>query len=686
MLIDLKVPYPRVVAVAIAVALACTMTLHAQEQSAEPTPQPAARFAMEIVVTPERGETPRTLVPAAIVAIDAPALTRIPAQDLSEVISTLPGVAVARAQFAAGRPIVSARGFFGGGEAEYVGLLVDGVRVGHVESGLVEWSLVPASSMRRLEALRGPGASEYGDSAIGGMIQVFTARPGGEARVSAGSFGTVAGDGSWGHRASGATFVLSGAARRTDGAFAHSAANQLVGAGSAEGAVRDFTWRFSASGHDQEREEPGALSREAFARAPQGSDPLFRFDSLDQRALSTAFTLRHSTLPGRPVARVHVNYRVEDTIRTILLVPELGDRQARAVSALTLGGSVDGEHVFDGARPTTVRFGAEITRERLETSYSRVAENGASQLPDAAVDGYRIRLGGFVSGAWQPARRVRLSAAVRRDTVEDEGFTSNDSSASNGAWSPRAGITVQLNESGTVTLFGQASKAFKAPTLDQLFDPRPFPDFRGGTFVLSNRTLVPMRAANLEVGVSGGGAVRWTALAYRMAVEDEIDFDVRTFSYANIGPSRHVGAEIDVAAAGWRRVRPSVSYALSRVTRADGELQLKNVPQHRVSLAVDLDLLWALGAHARLSHWAGAFLDDENVFSTEWPGDARRARPAIHRPRPGVRGCVQPAERSLRGVRLHARGLQGPSRAIRLSGSTAKPESGTHVLLLTPSP
>jgi len=48
---------------------------------------------------------------------------------------------------------------------------------------------------------------------------------------------------------------------------------------------------------------------------------------------------------------------------------------------------------------------------------------------------------------------------------------------------------------------------------------------------------------NIEGGISAGTRVRWSAVVYRMAVADEIDFDIRSFSYANIGRSRHAGLE-----------------------------------------------------------------------------------------------------------------------------------------------
>jgi outer membrane receptor for ferric coprogen and ferric-rhodotorulic acid len=104
-----------------------------------------------------------------------------------------------------------------------------------------------------------------------------------------------------------------------------------------------------------------------------------------------------------------------------------------------------------------------------------------------------------------------------------------------------------------------------------------------------------------------------------MTVDNEIDFDVRTFSYANIGQSRHVGAELEAEGRWWSRVRPSVSYALARVTDLSSDLQLKNVPRHFFTLGSSLDLPWAIGAYVRYNRAWGAFLDDANAFPIDGP-------------------------------------------------------------------
>jgi outer membrane cobalamin receptor len=60
-------------------------------QVATPTPQ----FREEIVVTPERGETPKTAVPVATSVLDAAALAALPAAHLSEMLPFIAGFVTA---------------------------------------------------------------------------------------------------------------------------------------------------------------------------------------------------------------------------------------------------------------------------------------------------------------------------------------------------------------------------------------------------------------------------------------------------------------------------------------------------------------------------------------------------------------------------------------------------------------
>jgi outer membrane receptor protein involved in Fe transport len=208
--------------------------------------------------------------------------------------------------------------------------------------------------------------------------------------------------------------------------------------------------------------------------------------------------------------------------------------------------------------------------------------------------------------------RTTVQGGVRWDMLRDD--LSERRAASHEAWSPRVGATVAVGHG--LTVFGQASRAFKAPTLDQLFDPRPFPDFQGGTFVISSSVLRPQRAGNLEGGIRQTTAKhRWEGVVYRMNVGDEIDFDPATFTYANIGRSVHEGIEFDAATFRSSPVSMGANYTWTRVAAESvgAGAQLKNIPRHLLRPDVTIRTANGIVIHARYTLTAGAFADDGNA-------------------------------------------------------------------------
>jgi outer membrane receptor protein involved in Fe transport len=590
----------------------------AQEAGGAPTPIAQPRFATEVVVTPERGETPRAQVPAATAVLEQRDIEMLPIAHPGELTAYLPGFFAVRPEFHAGRPVLSARGFFGGGEAEYVRLLVDGVPVADAESGLIDWSSIALGAIARVEAARGPGATFYGDSAVGGVIQVFTKAGGarGQGAISGGSFATVDGDVTYGGRARAVGYMMSGAGRRTDGAFEHGAANEAQGGLSLDGRMKGLSWRWNVEADARMREDPGALTRTQAALDPTASDPLYRFDRTERTGGSTAVALRHDSA-FHPQGRVYVRWRDDELLRTIPLFPGFGDRGARDLSGVTIGGSLDGERTIASRRPATLRFGLDLALDDVDAAYASVSDTGAIGAPGGEIAGRRLRSGIFVASMIDLTSRLRMAAGVRRDSVDDRGFGGlADGTADQTAWSPRLGVVARLSERHGISAFAQVARAFKAPTLDQRFDRRPYPDFRGGTFTISNPALTPQRAVNVEGGASGGGPLRWSALVYQMMVDDEIDFDARTFSYANIGESVHRGLEVELEGA-WTRFRPIFSYGLVHVVAEGGDTQLKNVPRHVVRAGANGELPGAVTGYVRFTRTAGGVIDDEGVVRLE---------------------------------------------------------------------
>jgi outer membrane receptor protein involved in Fe transport len=106
-------------------------------------------------------------------------------------------------------------------------------------------------------------------------------------------------------------------------------------------------------------------------------------------------------------------------------------------------------------------------------------------------------------------------------------------------------------------------------------------------------------------------------VAYRMNVRDEIDFDPQTFTYRNIGSSRHRGVEASVRMMKTLRVSPEVTYAWTHVVDgATPDRQLKNIPEHTAQLVLHARISERTRADAVYRYRSAFTLDDEGAFST----------------------------------------------------------------------
>jgi len=596
------------------------VVLHALLLQAAPGP-PVVRE--NVVVTAERALEPRESVPAAVSVLTREEIERLPAQDLGELLRYLPGFHVNFGTPFGGAPMVSARGFFGGGEAEYVQLLVDGVPVSDVESGLADWRGIRASDVERVEALRGPASALYGDTALGGLIQVFTRRargePGGRVSSSGGSFGSFGADASGSFPAGAATLGVAATASRTDGFREHAAMEEGGADLSLQVPAGSGSWTLALSGSSRDREEPGPRTAESLAHERFGSDPLFRFDRDETRRGRASLSFRGGgeTAPLR--GHLYGALRDTEATRTLLVAAGAGDRIFRSIESDALGGSFEAEKSFArGTREARVVAGLDFARESLDSAYRLIGDGGGRGSEVARVSGRRHRLGLFFSGAWEPVSRLRLTVGARWDSIADRFGSAGD--ASRRAWSPRAGLTVRIGrlDANPVSVFVQASRAFKAPTVDQLFDPRPFPDFSGGTFEISNPRLRPQRAKTVEAGVSRRtGSSSLEVVVYRTEVDDEIDFDTATFRYANIGRTRHEGVEASARLLASGPVSPFVSWSWNRTEPLEGEnrgRQLKNVPEHLVRPGITVALPGVTRFEAAATILTGRYLDDAHRF------------------------------------------------------------------------
>ena len=146
-----------------------------------------------IVVTASRMPTRYNQLIADVSVVDQEKIQEYgAAAQISDVLANEPGITVQTSGGLGSQTTVSMRGMKNGQSL----LLVDGMRIDSATSGGATWAYVPLQQIGRMEIVRGPSATMYGSDAMGGVVQLFTRKGEGAAKIYAdagyGTYGTSA--------------------------------------------------------------------------------------------------------------------------------------------------------------------------------------------------------------------------------------------------------------------------------------------------------------------------------------------------------------------------------------------------------------------------------------------------------------------------------------------------------------
>ncbi|ALM85062.1 TonB-dependent siderophore receptor [Bordetella sp. N] len=148
--------------------LACLAPAWAwSQQTAAPVPQ-----LDTVVVTATRNVQPLKDVLGDVTVIGSEELQSAGQSSLAEVLSHSHGIEYSNN----GGPQTVTSLFVRGANSNQTLVLVDGQRINNATNGLAALNALPASSIDRVEIVRGAASSLYGSDAIGGVINVITKR------------------------------------------------------------------------------------------------------------------------------------------------------------------------------------------------------------------------------------------------------------------------------------------------------------------------------------------------------------------------------------------------------------------------------------------------------------------------------------------------------------------------------
>ena len=134
-----------------------------------------------VVVTASRAEQTARMAPASVSVLSEAEIAARAPLTFDQAIETVPGLAAFRSTGGISVQSIQIRGssdVAGGGVGNRVLLLIDGRPALTSDSGGAFWSLVPVPFIDHVEVVKGAFSSLYGSTAMGGVINVITKRPG----------------------------------------------------------------------------------------------------------------------------------------------------------------------------------------------------------------------------------------------------------------------------------------------------------------------------------------------------------------------------------------------------------------------------------------------------------------------------------------------------------------------------
>ncbi|MDX1546629.1 MAG: TonB-dependent receptor [Rhodothermales bacterium] len=594
-----------------------------------------------VVVTADRAAGRLASSTAAVSVLRGEVLEQRPARTLADVLEQTPGFAFLRLDGLGYAPQASVRGFYGGGEAEYVVVLLDGRPVNDLASGLVGWTELPMVGVEAVEVLRGGASSLYGDAAIGGVINLVTDRsgaPGGRLRLAGGSYGAFSGAASAQGRLGGRRATAYADAQRTDGFRDH--AERVFANVGASVALLDGarTLTLSTRHHVSMADEPGPLRAAVAEDDPTVTSPFFRFDEAEERTHRLA--LDGTAALGERVAvegALTGELRHADAIRTIPLSPDFADTKNRVLDARRLLGTAQ---MTVGGLPLSGRLvaGVDASTGALDSRYFQFVTGGQEDYQQATgtrgpldAEGTATRRAGaaFAQLDLQPTPRLRLSLGARLDALRDAfepEAGGEETTATHSAFSPKAGANLRYVQTARHAghVYANVGRSFKAPTLDQLFDRRTFPvPFPPFAVTISNAELVPQTGVHLEAGfyhraeIAPRLAAELSVAVYQIDMEDELDFSFEEFRTVNIAESRHRGVEAGLTLYLGEGVTAFGNYTLQNVTAENGPNEgnyVKAIPRDFVSAGLSARHRSGVGGAVTLRSAQRIVLDDANTI------------------------------------------------------------------------
>jgi iron complex outermembrane receptor protein len=537
-------------------------------------------------------------------------------------LASVPGVHLFDQSGSESQGSVEARGFASQGTSSHMLVLIDEVPINEFESDRVDWNLLAQSQVERIEFLRGPASFLYGNESMAGVVNLVTRVPNlgttGWVEGRGGDFGRAGGAGGVSWRDEKTTASLSGEFSALDGYRDHSERHDGGGYGVVRTALTSkLALVARALLQRAEQDIPGPLPNPTWQDDPKvAGTPL---DDRDATTFTGGLELdAQATDELGFVGFVSTDVRNEDATETIVPTGTLN----RSSDITAIRGEVRAHWQPKNLPLPHLLVGAEIENGTLESRYSDPSSGGVQV---GAGDVERRSGAVYALAVARLHERLELTAGLRGDWLRSSLDVPDDGSPRGPnddlrAWSPTVGLNWALPNSGNA--YVSYAHAFKAPTLEQLYDQRPYDlDGPGGfpPITITNHALTPQRGEHWDLGARTplGPKVTLDGALYYARSRNEIGFDLANFRYSSIDKSTHAGVEAGLATqlSSWALGR--LSYAGTSATFDGGPhdgKQINTVPEHQIFASAVMRHPWNGSVTVELTYVMDQWIDEDNVY------------------------------------------------------------------------
>ena len=553
--------------------------LSAAQILALPAAAQAQDYGDDIVVLASGFAQPAMETGQAITVVTRDRIDELQSATVADVLRTIPSISVAQRGPVGGQTSVFVRG----GNSSQTLVLIDGVRVNDPSSpnAAFDFGGLITGNVTRVEVLRGPNSIIWGSQAIGGVINIETAKPASGFVVTGGaeygSHDTFQANVNVAGVTGPVRYSLGGAFRRTDGFSMFPGGDERDGSRQAmfNGQVEVEL----ASNLQLDLRGSYSKTRNSYDSAwSGGAESLPR--ARNRQWLGHA-GLNLDLADGRFRNRFAYTRSDIHRVGTDPVVFSFNNYIAKGVTD-----RFEYRGAYDLTDAVELVSGVEHERIKASTSYEGFA-------PDRANDHLT---GAYAQVTVRPVAGLTVTGGLRHDSYSDYG--GHTALGGNLAYTPNEGRTV---------FRATYAEGFRAPTLTEGQPPYDNPE------------LKPETARNLDIGVEHaflGDRASVTVTLFRRRSSNLITFSSATGQSENIGKVRAKGVEVALSLRPTSRLHIEAGYALVDATnRSEPDvgkhLQLR--PRHSGSLTVDWETPLKLKLGATLLAVGDSFDDAANA-------------------------------------------------------------------------